>query len=83
MWLTECWPTIDRFRLRWKNYKFSQRIASEVCTFKQNYFRQHFLSENHHGLLEDCEIRLTLYCIMLKNGQTYFKNLAVFTPQDF
>ena len=26
---------------------------------------------------------LTLYCIMLKNGQTYFKNLEVFTPQDF
>ena len=26
---------------------------------------------------------LILYCIMLKNGQTYFKNLAVFTPQDF
>ena len=26
---------------------------------------------------------LTLYCIMLKNGQTYFKNVAVFTPQDF
>ena len=26
---------------------------------------------------------LTLYCIMLKNGQTYFKNFAVFTPQDF
>ena len=28
-------------------------------------------------------IPLTLYFIMLKNGQTYFKNLAVFTPQDF
>ena len=26
---------------------------------------------------------LTPYFIMLKNGQTYFKNLAVFTPQDF
>ena len=26
---------------------------------------------------------VTLYFIMLKNGQTYFKNLAVFTPQDF
>ena len=26
---------------------------------------------------------LTLYCIMLKNGQTYFKNLAVFTPHNF
>ena len=28
-------------------------------------------------------ILLTLYFIMLKNGQTYFKNIAVFTPQDF
>ena len=26
---------------------------------------------------------LTLSCIMLWNGQTYFKNPAVFTPQDF
>ena len=26
---------------------------------------------------------LTLYFIMLKNDQTYFKNLAVGTPQDF
>ena len=28
-------------------------------------------------------VALTLSFIMLKNGQTYFKNLAVFTPQDF
>ena len=26
---------------------------------------------------------LTFSCIMLKNGQTYFKNLAEFTRQDF
>ena len=26
---------------------------------------------------------LTLYFIMLQNGQTYFKNLAVWTLQDF
>ena len=26
---------------------------------------------------------LTLSCIMLYNGQTYFKTFAVFTPQDF
>ena len=26
---------------------------------------------------------LTLPCIMLKNGQTYFKNLAVFKTKDF
>ena len=26
---------------------------------------------------------LTLSCIMLQNDQTYFKNLAIKTPQDF
>ena len=50
--------TVDRFRLRWNNYKYLQRIASEGGTPKQNYFHQHFLRENDHGLLEDCEIRL-------------------------
>ena len=29
------------------------------------------------------QILLTLSCRMLKISQTYFKNLAVFTPQDF
>ena len=48
--------TVDRFHLRWNNYKYSERIASEGGTPKQNYFHQQFLSENHHGLLEDCEI---------------------------
>ena len=28
-------------------------------------------------------IGLTLSCITIKNGQTYFKYLAVYTPQDF
>ena len=28
-------------------------------------------------------IILTLSYIMLKNGQTYFKNLVMFTPQNF
>ena len=32
-------------------------------------------------LLGDCYLNLPY--IMLKNGQTYFKNLAVSTPQDF
>ena len=50
--------TVDRFRLRWNNYKCSQRIASEGGTPKQNYFQRHFLRESHPGLLEDCEIRL-------------------------
>ena len=25
---------------------------------QENYFHQHFLSEDHHGLLKDCEITL-------------------------
>ena len=33
--------------------------------------------------MPEVEIIWTLSYIMLKNGQTYFKNLAVFTPQDF
>ena len=33
-------------------------IASEGGTPKQNSFHNHFLSENYHGVLEDCEISL-------------------------
>ena len=32
---------------------------SEDGTLKQNYFRQHFLNQKNHGLLDDCEMRLT------------------------
>ena len=50
---------VDRFSPRWKNYQCWQRIASEGCTPKQIYFHEHFLNENHHGLLEYCELKLT------------------------
>ena len=50
--------TVDRFRLRWNNYKCPHRVALECGTPKQNYFHQHFLSEDHHVLPEDCEITL-------------------------
>ena len=33
--------------------------------------------------LSSCLINLTLSFTKLKNGQTYLKNLVVFTPQDF
>ena len=49
---------VDRFRLRWNNYKCFQRVALEGGTPKQNYLHQHFLSEDHHGLLEDCKTTL-------------------------
>ena len=50
--------TVDRFRLKWNNYKCSQKIASEGGTPKQNYYYQHFLGKSHSGLLKDCEIKL-------------------------
>ena len=48
--------TVDRFRLRWNNYKCSERVALEGGTPKQKRFHQHFLSEDHHRLLEDYKI---------------------------
>ena len=32
-------------------------------------------------MLGSSTVQSTLSCILLKNGQTYFKNPAVFTPQ--
>ena len=48
--------TVDRFRLRWNNYKSCQRDAASGGTPNQNYFHQRFLSEGHNGLEHDCEI---------------------------
>ena len=48
--------TCNKFRYRWNNYKFQQRKASKGEIALQNTFHQHFLSEGHHGLEEDCEI---------------------------
>ena len=54
MCLTVCW--VNSWQIPSKAEQYSERTASEGGTPKQNYFHQHFLSENHHGLLEDCEI---------------------------
>ena len=48
----------DRFRLWWNNYKSCQRNAAGGRTPNQNYFHQHFLSDDHNGLMNDCEINL-------------------------
>ena len=49
-------PPTDRFRLRWNNYKSCQRNAVDGRTPNQNYFHEHFLSESHNWLINDCEI---------------------------
>ena len=48
--------TVNRFRVRWNNYKSCQRNAADVGTPNQNDFHQHFLSDGHKGLMNDCEI---------------------------
>ena len=52
--------TVDRFGLRWNNYKSCQRNAANGGKPNQNYFHQHFLSDGHNGLVNDCEIIFTI-----------------------
>ena len=48
--------TVDKFRFRWNNYKMSHRNIVKGEDAPQKSFHKHFLSKNHNGLLEDCEI---------------------------
>ena len=48
--------TVDRFRIRWNNCRSCQRSAADGGTPNQNYFHQHFLSDGHNRLMNDCEI---------------------------
>ena len=50
--------------------------------FEKNILVKHLLVQSLKSKRFD-EVISTLLCMMLKNGQAYFKNLAVFTPQDF
>ena len=50
--------TSDRFQFRWNNYKACQRKAVKGEEHPQMKLHQHFMSENHQGLLSDCEITL-------------------------
>ena len=45
--------TVERFRFRWNNYKSCQREAAQGGTPPQRFFHQHFLSEGHHGFVND------------------------------
>ena len=44
--------------MRWNDNKCSQRVALKGGNPKQNYYHQRFLSEDHHGLLENCKITM-------------------------
>ena len=50
--------TKDKVRFRWNNYKACQRKAVRGEEHQQNYLHEHFLIEDHNGLVENCEICL-------------------------
>lgn len=50
--------TEEKLRFRYNTYKSSNRLVLAGGTPKERYFHDHFLRDNHHGILEDCEIRI-------------------------
>ena len=50
--------TKDKFRYRWNNYKKCQRKAQSGEDHMQKYLHDHFLREDHDGLLNNAEITL-------------------------
>ena len=43
--------TVDKFHLRWNNYKSSPRVALKGGNQKDNYFHQKFWSEDYHMII--------------------------------
>ena len=50
--------TSDKFRLRWNNYVSCQKKAAAGGTPPQAAFHNHFLQENHRGLVNDVKITI-------------------------
>ena len=50
--------TTDRFRLRWINYKNNDRKTQRGEEHMQPELSEHFHSEEHNGVLQDCSITL-------------------------
>ena len=48
----------DKFRYRWNKYKKCQRKVEKGEDHMQKYLHDHFLSEDHDGLLNNVKITL-------------------------
>ena len=48
-----------------------------------NLFKLHLIFLQSEVIFSYDSFLLTLSCIIFKNGETYFKNLAVRTPENF
>ena len=66
-------------------YCWRESVKKYWCENFQGIFRGFlFIPVWYFSVLIHClTVHLTLLCIMLKNGQTYFKNVALWTWQDF
>ena len=49
---------VNRFRLRWNNYKESDRIFLKGEEIKQKYLHEHFWRDGHQSFEEDVSICL-------------------------
>ena len=50
--------SVDKFRYRWNNYKCCHRKANNGTEVPQVHLHEHFLSKEHHGLINDGEVKL-------------------------
>ena len=50
--------TVDKFRLRWNNYRENDRKAVRGEEVKQKFLHEHFLRADHQGFLQDVSITL-------------------------
>ena len=60
-------------------------MASEGGSPIQNFFHQHFLNKDHHGLLKDCEIRLidrTSPSVPNERGSFWVQKLKTLAPLE-
>ena len=48
--------TTDKFRYQWNNYRNSQRKAETGADHMQKYLHDHFISQDHDGLLNNVEV---------------------------
>ena len=62
---------------------FDNLITCSSLVLKLDFIGTYTSHELSVSVKESPDIYIYKKSIILKNGQTYFKNLAVFTPQDF
>ena len=76
--------TCDKFRKRWNNYVNCQRKTVEGKSPPQLSFHQHFLQQDHNGLLQDAEVVIidkTDPSCPTKRERFWIERLGTMSPQ--